>query len=149
MPEMQRSQHPTLTTFSLPRGTPMPDTEPSPAPKPSATERVRQIEPWLVVGSTLATALIALLVAIGFGLKRPTERVEAVEQAVDSLVRRVTAEEQATQEIATALRTLIDAKCVELTPQQASYVDINCTRVYNRIRNAEAIQRGRTGGPPP
>lgn len=119
-----------------------------PGRKPTATERVRQLEPWLIVGSTVATAVIALLVAVGFGITRPTERVAAVERSVDSLGRRMAAQESATEEVVTALRTLIDAKCVELTPQQASYVAINCSRVYERIRNAEAIQRGRTGGPP-
>lgn len=122
---------------------------PPPPAKPTATERVRQAEPWLVVVSAVGTALIALLVAIGFGIKRPTDRTNALEMSVDSLNRRMTRQESTTEEVVTALRTLIDAKCVELTPEQASYVAINCSRVYERIRNAEAIQRGRRGGGPP
>lgn len=113
------------------------------------TAQLRRLEPWIAAVGGLGTVFIAFLVATGFGISRPTERVAAIEASVDSLGRRMTAQEKATEEVVTALRTLIDAKCVELTPQQASYVAINCSRVYARIRNAEAIQRGRTGGPPP
>lgn len=89
-----------------------------------------RVAAWTLRWQPLLLLAIGLFTALGFKQVWPSEQIA-------DLSVRVRALEKASEETQRTLRVLADAKCVELTPEQLALAQIDCSRVFGRLRPRE------------